>query len=415
MTSGEFGSIAISDVHVKHDRVRKEIKDETISALADSISRLGLIHPITIDRENTLCSGETRLRACTLLGWDSISFQYIDTLDADALLAIELEENIKRVDLPWQDQVDALRRFHELKKRTEPAWTQDATADALGISKSTVIAQLAVAKELASGNERVKAAKEYSTARGIVVRSNERKASDDMALLSTFEELPKIEVPILNLNFIEWVETYAGAPFNLIHCDFPYGINADKFNQGAANSFGGYADTFETYEKLLDCLISNREKLMGESGHIIFWFSMQHYTYTLQRLQEHFWVDSYPLVWHKSDNKGTLPDPARGPRRVYEVAFLCSHGDRKILSSVSNTFSGPTTRVSEHMSEKSVDMLKHFMRMVIDGNARVLDPTCGGGSAIRAADALGAGYVLGLERDPEFAANAERAWKAYKG
>ena len=49
--------------------------------------------------------------------------------------------------------------------------------------------------------------------------------------------------------------------------------------------------------------------------------------------------------------------------------------------------------------EKSQAMLEHFMRMVVDEGTRMLDPTCGSGSALRAADRLGAREVLGLERD----------------
>ena len=63
------------------------------------------------------------------------------------------------------------------------------------------------------------------------------------------------------------------------------------------------------------------------------------------------------------------------------------------------------------MSEKSQDMLEHFFRMVVDENTRLLDPTCGSGSSLRAADNLGAASVLGLEINPEFADNARRAWE----
>ena len=31
--------------------------------------------------------------------------------------------------------------------------------------------------------------------------------------------------------------------FNFIHCDFPYGINADGFDQGSAAEMGGYEDS----------------------------------------------------------------------------------------------------------------------------------------------------------------------------
>jgi DNA modification methylase len=53
-------------------------------------------------------------------------------------------------------------------------------------------------------------------------------------------------------------------------------------------------------------------------------------------------------------------------------------------------------------------MLEFFFRMLVDDGTRMLDPTAGSGSALRAAKKLGAKQVLGLEVNPEFAENARR-------
>jgi ParB/RepB/Spo0J family partition protein len=423
MLSAQFDTILISEVKINRDeRIRKEIRREAVASLAESISRVGLLHPIVLRRDSVLIAGETRLTACKSLGWTHIPFQYFDNIEPDQLLSVELEENVKRSDLTWQEQCDALAKYHALKLRTEEGWTQEKTAEALGMSVGHVTNHLNVAKELASGNKRVGSALKLSTAIGVARRGIERKKADQLATINLSlsddeddgalaEDTVPLETPILNVDFVDWAETYSGAPFNLIHCDFPYGINADEFAQGAAKSFGGYDDSPETYWKLVDALLKNRYGLMGQSAHIIFWFSMQHYGETLARLQKHFWVDPYPLVWQKSDNRGVIPDPNRGPRRIYETAFLASHGDRKIISAKSNAFAAPTSRLGEHMSEKNVEALKHFMGMVADGGTRLLDPTCGSGSALRAGRDLGVASVLGLEINPEFCEMAARAWR----
>jgi len=417
VSSGQFETIALASITIaRAERIRKELDGAAVAALAESISRIGLLHPPVVTRERVLVSGENRVEACRSLGWTSIPIQYSDTLDPRELLAIELEENVKRSDLSWQDQCDALRRFHELQQEIHEEWSVDQTAAAVGLAPRTVYDQLNVAKAIADGDQSIVLAPKYSVAKNLVARKTERAAADELSsLLGDLADPEPTEAapsPIFNSDFNEWASSYTGRPFNLLHCDFPYGIDAQEFHQTANASLGDYDDSFEVYVSLLDTLEANRDRLLGESAHIIFWFSMRHYTYTLQRLSAMFRVDPFPLIWHKSDNKGTLPDPARGPRRVYEVAFFCSHGDRKIISPVSNTFSGPTIRTVGHMSEKSTDMLAHFMRMCVDANTRLLDPTCGSASALRAADSLGAGYVLGLERNPEFAADAQRAWRA---
>ena len=62
------------------------------------------------------------------------------------------------------------------------------------------------------------------------------------------------------------------------------------------------------------------------------------------------------------------------------------------------------------MSEKSLAMLSHFFRMLVDDSTRMIDPTCGSGNAVKAAANAGASFVLGLERDPTFYENAIAAW-----
>lgn len=128
--------------------------------------------------------------------------------------------------------------------------------------------------------------------------------------------------------------------------------------------------------------------------------------YALERMG---WsINPLPLVWVKSDGVGILPDPERGPRQIYETCFFGARGDRKIVGAVANAYSAPTVR-DKHMSEKPEPMLRHFFRMFVDQNTVMLDPTCGSGSALRAAESLGASFVLGLEINEEFAGRAREA------
>jgi hypothetical protein len=63
------------------------------------------------------------------------------------------------------------------------------------------------------------------------------------------------------------------------------------------------------------------------------------------------------------------------------------------------------------MSTKPEWVLQNFFRMFVDSSTLMLDPTCGSGSSLRAAEAegLGAKYVLGLEIDKDFCEQANRA------
>lgn len=415
MTSGTFHSIPVTSITVERDRrQRKEVTD--VETLAESIGRIGLINPLTVTREHILVAGERRLTAIRALGWTNVSVQYTDELSPHELHEIELEENIKRVDLPWQDQVRALEEYHRLRVARAPSWTRTDTAKALGLALSGVTTQLDVAEKLS--DPRVAEAPKYSVARGIVQRDKERRTDASVAEIKKLAGAPASEPKavraepdgIIQADFNRWAPVYEGPRFNFIHCDFPYGINAGDFAQGSAAAHGGYDDSEETYWTLCRTLAENLDRITSSSCHLMFWFSMKFYEPTLRFLSERtdFIVDPFPLIWMKTDNAGILPDPSRGPRRVYETAFFARRGDRKIIKAKANAVGAPTVR-ERHMSEKPESVLGHFFDMLVDDTSLVLDPTAGSGSAIRAAESRGVKLALGLELNKEYADRANQA------
>lgn len=413
MPSGQFRLIPIKDIRTNRDeRQRRELTG--IEELAASIKANGLINAILVQRETlTIVAGERRLEACRSLGWESIPAQFEDELDPKQLAILELEENVRRVDLSWQDRVRAVLGYHKAQQALSEDWTVESTAQALNFSLAYIAEQLRVAEELVEGNPLVLNAPKLSTAANITRRVNERRGealleSLRLSVGAPVEVKPKDPDVILNADFIEWAPNYSGPRFNFIHCDFPYGINANKFNQGGAATHGGYEDSPDVYFSLLSVLADNLSHIAAPTCHIMFWFSMHFYQDTLDFFEAKtpFKIDPFPLIWIKSDNSGILPDPERGPRRIYETAFFGALGDRKIIGAKSNAFSAPSVK-DIHMSIKSPEMLEHFFKMFVDESTRLLDPTCGSGGAIRVAHKLGAETVLGLERDPTFAADAQ--------
>jgi ParB/RepB/Spo0J family partition protein len=411
MTSGEFHRIPINKIWLNRDeRQRRELKD--IDVLADSIRRLGLIHPLVIDRNYKLCAGERRLSAIKSLGHDFVMCQFLDELDVAHQRTIELEENIKRTDLTWQEQCNAVKEYHDIRSYKNPDWLQEKTAAALGLSENSISRYLAISEE-AKTNPRIMDQPLLSTAVGIVQRDQERR---DAAKIQGVFDLPKEDrtQSILHANFLEWAPAYTGPKFNFLHCDFPYGIDTDQRGQGNAVAIqGAYDDSRENYWNLLKCLCDNLNRICTESAHIMFWFSMHYYTDTLDYFARHsdFTIDPFPLIWMKSDGKGLIPDPQRGPRRIYETCLFGSRGDRKIVSSVANAYAAPTDSRG-HVSVKPEPVLRHFFRMLVDENSTMLDPTCGSGSALRAAESLDAALVIGVETVNEYVERATLALDA---
>ncbi len=429
MTSGNFRSLPISSITINPDRQRKDLGN--VAELAESIQRLGLINPIVVDLESVLVAGERRLTACLSLGWTSIPAQFTNDISEYELQCIELEENVKRKDLTWQEEAQAVERFHNLKLANEDGWINDNTAEALGLSVQHVGKLIAVAKEIPT-NTKVAEALALTAAINLVTRSTERRktaALDNVGVQLAQVIPPAVDeetgevilvaerepAPLLHCSFHDWQPGYDGSKFNLIHCDFPYGINVANSPRQSAALADYYPDSPDIYWALLDRLALAMDNVVADSANLIFWFSMDFYCETKKLLELMGWtVNPFPLIWHKSDNSGIAPDPQRWPRRTYETAFVASRGERPLTSAGprSNSIAYPGSRADAiHISEKPLEMVKHFMSMYCDEYSMVLDPTCGSAAALKAAKSLGATRVLGLEQDPEFHAIATANWE----
>jgi hypothetical protein len=246
----------------------------SIEELAKSIDSLGvLLQPIVITRDNVLRAGERRWRACKSLGWTHIPCHYIDELDEVKLKRIELEENIKRKGMEWNEECTWLMEYHEFCSAHVPGWSQQKIADEIGMSQQWV-SQRFVTREETKYNPDIWNEPVFATAHRKAVVNGERRAK---AALDDIRGPVKLK-DVHHGDFCEWVKTYEGPRFNFIHCDFPFGINTDKRQQGnIIAAHGGYDDSRETNLTLMKALCDNLDRICADSAHIMFWFSMHHY------------------------------------------------------------------------------------------------------------------------------------------
>lgn len=431
-----FGALVLLD-----DSQRTSFGD--LSSLAESLANRGLINPITVDENNRVLAGRRRFLAIQGMTsqqlqrfWahypdGAIPVQSFSDMSQDEKELIELDENIQRKNITWKEQVRATLRIWRLCQKLEPDITISAASARFGMGHKEFAKAITLGKELEEDpisyehhatlssaylfytrkKERLQQATSESVedflsavfsedpepllATAAAVPSLSEVATAIPAAAASAEEIPEISLPetcpIKQLDAIEAFQTYKGSKFNFLHIDFPYGAYTDV-TPGGINSISknlkqsSYEDTEAAFSKLLSALLNyGIHQVVADSAHIMFWFPFKHYASVSSAFQDcGFRVHPTPLIWHKSDNSGILADPQRTPRTICEQAFLISRGDRKIVSAVANVFSGPSvpTVARRHISQKSITMLKHFFRLFVDGSSRVLDPTCGSGSAL---------------------------------
>ena len=132
----EMAEVAIADIFPNPLQPRTEFDEEALTELADSISQLGVIQPITLKRREDgkyiIISGERRWRASQRAGLETLP-AYIREVDDENLHAMALVENIQRQDLNAIEIALGMQRLID-----ECGLTQEAMAEKVGKKRSTV-------------------------------------------------------------------------------------------------------------------------------------------------------------------------------------------------------------------------------------------------------------------------------------
>jgi ParB-like chromosome segregation protein Spo0J/DNA modification methylase len=133
---------------------RRKLDLNKVKQLAESIEQIGLINPITVNKDKTLIAGNHRIEAYKLLGRDEIEASFLDLNKLLADLA-EIDENLMRNELHWIDadkqiarrkaiylelypETDKIMGNSKDRKLTDNLSFSKATANITGQSERTV-------------------------------------------------------------------------------------------------------------------------------------------------------------------------------------------------------------------------------------------------------------------------------------
>jgi ParB family chromosome partitioning protein len=122
---------------------RRQFSEEELSELADSIRQYGVLQPVVVrpgPRGLELVAGERRLRACKMLGLQTIPAVVKELSDQD-LAVLALVENLQREDLNFLEEAQGYQRLLE-----EFGLTQEELAKRIGKSQSTIANKIRLLK-----------------------------------------------------------------------------------------------------------------------------------------------------------------------------------------------------------------------------------------------------------------------------
>lgn len=370
-----MGKVKVEDIKIANERFREDYG--AIEELAVSIQRYGLLHPIVVDDQLNLIAGERRLKAHKLLGITEIEVKQLKDMTPLECREIEIEENLKRKDFTWQEEVKAKSEIDKIKRELYGSatkghgggWGIRDTADSTGDSIGTVSRDLRLAKaieeypELANEGSKDAAWKMFN-------RKRERSLIDELA------ERTKIEIDtkciVCGNNEVEMRKLKQNT-FDLIFTDPQYAIGLDK-DFKSIDAWAGKVykqdDEIERVMNNISIVVRECYRVLKDDRHMYLWFGIQHYEYLLKLIRDAgFNVNPVPLIWHKSGGGG-----AGGSEYAYasnyEACFFCMKGRRSLNKlGQSNVWLEP--RVAPQRKVHPTEKPRTLIRKMIEQSSQV--------------------------------------------
>lgn len=416
---------------VIRDRQRKKITAAQLNELRESIHSRGLINPPLVfplaDGKYLLIAGERRTRAIDLLAKDNLAFSCNGMIVAPGEFPmlitdlstplehqeLELDENIQRVDLTWQERCEALAAIHAMKKEANPRQTFVATAEpmvgegkqfaSIETGRRAVAEAVLIAEHL--NNPTVSGARNATEAVALIWKTEEEKARAILARRRIAAMPSKPDVEVRKGDLLTLLPTLDAGQFDLLVADPPYGIDAGSGGFRARTvHHHNYEDSVDYAREVAQAILTDGFRLAKPSANLFLFTDIKHWDW-LQRISAQIGWKPFrrPLIWGKSDSEGLAPWGSAGPRITTEFIFFATKGEKGLLASPTDYLR--VNRVPRHerihAAEKPVELIRRLIECSTLPGDRVLDPCCGSGSTLVAAKETQR-RALGIEMDDTY-------------
>ena len=397
---------------------RQRFLYEDIDKLAESIKRYGLIQPIVLNQNNELIAGGRRLRAMTKLGYTQIPYCYKETLSSAQQAEMELEENVRRNALTWQETCKAIKAIHDLKSSDAACcgeeWGYAETGELLGKVKSNVWYAVTIGSLLASDEELRKqptmsdaikllvSRKEREAAALLVAEMKSRPVNSVITPMSLDENNQTVVTVVpteaqIDQHFVEsrciscnCIDAMRHLPTNSvdhIYSDPPYAIDMENLTQsGTGQDVSRVLKQHEVHPNilLLSDLIHEAVRILKPPGFCVIWCDQDNWAWLkLTAEQAVFAVCRWPLIWCKTDT--CINQMAYiNFTKATEIAMVLRMPDARLVQTRgTNYWTGANDRDeydTKHPFWKPLTLHMWIIRAISLPGQTILDPFAGEGS-----------------------------------
>jgi ParB/RepB/Spo0J family partition protein len=395
--------ISIADIDIS-GRGRKEFKD--LERLSESIKQHGFIHPIVVDKnENgkyTLIAGERRLRAALLAHITEVPITLRENTEPVELKQMELEENVQRSDLHWNEQVEILRQLDELMRTQEGSaigsrygssggWNIEKMAKLTGRSESAVGRDLKLARTL---KDKPKIAAKIKDLPREMARKKMNVLLDEERLQRAYEGKDiSTNYELENGPCERNIRARPDASVDLLIMDPPFACETMS-EVGTGRGGAGYAEesvnmngTGDMRKIYLD-LFPELFRVLKPGSHCYIFHAMESNHEIKMLLRDNdFTVDDMPLIWYKKQTT-SLPSSYHY-RPCYEAIIFAIRNprDRPLMNPRANVIEcspiNPDKRI--HPLQKPEELLRTLIDSSSSLGDTILDCFAGSGSTLKTA------------------------------
>jgi len=415
-------TIPYDQIVIAENRQRREFPIDEHQELVESIRTKGLLHApvLRLDGDtHILVAGERRLRAISDLSSMDESFRYdgnpilpgmvpyvlvsdLSELEAEEA---ELEENIRRLDLTWQERASVTARLASLRLAQAanagraPPTAADIHAEVRpGVQFSDTTRQEIL---LASHLDRPEIAKAKSVAEAFKilkrVEQTERNAELGRVVGKT---LTGTSHRIEQGDAIALMKEIPDGSIDVVLSDPPYGMGADTFGDSGGMAAGAhfYRDDYESWRELMDQFIPESFRVTKPDAALYLFCDIDRFHELRASVEAAGWRPfRTPLLWFKP-NGSRAPWPDAGPQRKYECILYAVKGAKKVQYLRGDVLEYAADENLGHPAQKPVGLYEDLLRRSAVPGDRVLDPFAGTGPIVPSAHALKL-YATAFERD----------------